>query len=99
MTSIMDVNEFKERVLKGQQLVILDDLVLDVTKFMPNHPGGKFLLQANIGRDISKYFYGGYQMENYSPVSTLHNHTNIARYVVNTLAIARLERHVPRFTA
>jgi cytochrome b involved in lipid metabolism len=33
---------------------------------MINHPGGKFVVEANIGRDISKFFYGGYSMENYS---------------------------------
>ena len=44
--------------------MILDDLVLDVRRFMYEHPGGKFLLQFHIGRDISKYFYGGYVLEN-----------------------------------
>jgi cytochrome b involved in lipid metabolism len=37
--------------------------VLDVTKFLNEHPGGKFVLEHNIGRDISKYFYGGYSMD------------------------------------
>jgi len=26
------------------------------------HPGGKFLITRNFGRDISKFFYGGYVM-------------------------------------
>lgn len=38
-------------------------------------------------------------MENYIPMSTVHNHSNIARHVVNTLVIAKLERHVPKFEA
>jgi cytochrome b involved in lipid metabolism len=43
--------------------VILDDLVIDVKDFQFQHPGGKFVIQQNIGRDISKFFYGGYSME------------------------------------
>jgi len=38
---------------------MLDNLVLNVEKYMSSHPGGKFLLESNIGFDISKYFYGG----------------------------------------
>ena len=45
-------------------MVILDDLVLNVEKFKCEHPGGRFLLEHSIGRDISKYFYGGYTLEN-----------------------------------
>jgi len=60
----MSVEEFDELVFKqGRKLVILDDLVLDVGKYMSFHPGGQFLLKANIGRDVSKFFYGGYTME------------------------------------
>jgi cytochrome b involved in lipid metabolism len=39
-------------------------MVLDVSRFMEEHPGGKFSLEHNIGRDISKFFYGAYQLEN-----------------------------------
>jgi len=27
------------------------------------HPGGAFLLEYNVGRDISKFFYGGYALD------------------------------------
>ena len=50
---------------RGQKLVILDQLVLDVSWFLDEHPGGKFSLEANIGRDVSKYFHGGYSLENH----------------------------------
>ena len=43
--------------------MILDDLVLNVEDFFLYHPGGKFLLQQTLGRDISKYFHGGYSLE------------------------------------
>ena len=29
----------------GKKLVILDDLVLDVSLFAANHPGGRFVLE------------------------------------------------------
>ena len=38
------MDEFRKRVEGGEKLVILDDLVLDVSKFAPNHPGGKFAI-------------------------------------------------------
>ena len=45
---------------EGQQLVILDEYVLNVTDFINKHPGGRFAVKHNIGRDVSKFFYGGY---------------------------------------
>ena len=93
----MTTNEFDKRIKQGHKLVILDDLVLDVTKFMSNHPGGQFVVETNVGRDISKFFYGGYQLENYTSMSTYHTHSNVARLVVNSLIIGRLEKKVPTF--
>jgi cytochrome b involved in lipid metabolism len=61
---IMDSQDFEERVNKGEKLMILDDLVLDVSEFINHHPGGKFFIVHCIGTDISKYFYGGYSLEN-----------------------------------
>ena len=78
----MTVEEFTSRVvLEGQKLVILDDLVLEVDDYMDNHPGGRFLLEHNIGRDISKYFYGGYGLDGniLSSGSLKNTHSNIAR--------------------
>ena len=28
------------------------------------HPGGRFMINKTVGRDISKFFYGGYQLIN-----------------------------------
>jgi hypothetical protein len=77
--------------------VIVDDLVLDVSKFKFSHPGGKFVLQYNIGRDVSKFFYGGYVLENGTGLKP-HTHTNIARSIVSSLAIARLEERAKTFS-
>ena len=39
-TFYMTITEFKNLVKKGRKLVILDDLVLDVSTYLYNHPGG-----------------------------------------------------------
>ena len=57
--------------------------------FRADHPGGQFLIDFHIGRDVSKFFYGGYVLENQSGMSP-HTHSNVARSIVNSLAIAKL---------
>ena len=68
--------------------MILDDLVLDVTEFQWSHPGGRFLLERTNGRDISKYFHGGYSFEPLQGTKD-HTHSNYARTIVNSLIVAR----------
>ena len=55
--------EFDQRISDGEKLLILDDLVLDVKGFEKEHPGGRFMISHNIGRDISKFYHGGYSLE------------------------------------
>jgi hypothetical protein len=89
----MTLSDFNHRVLvKRESLCILDDLVLDVTDYMDNHPGGKFLISHTVGTDISKYFYGGYSLDGNLVPGQLkrHNHTNASRVQVDTMAVARL---------
>ena len=74
----------------GEQLVILDEYILDVSQWMRQHPGGTFAIKHNVGRDISKFFHGGYALENIHKVRE-HKHSNDARKVVNSLIIGRLE--------
>ena len=83
------VSEFKKRIENGEYLVILDDLVLDVRRFVDDHPGGKFSIENNIGRDVSKFFYGGYTQENEAGMWP-HTHSSIAREVVSSLVCGRL---------
>ena len=42
--------------------MVLKDMVLDVSDYKFSHPGGRFVLEKCTGRDISKYFYGGYSI-------------------------------------
>ena len=56
----MTRDDFRKNCEAGQELVILDDLVLDVGDFARYHPGGYFSIHQNRSRDVSKFFYGGY---------------------------------------
>ncbi|CDW73069.1 cytochrome b5-like heme steroid binding domain containing protein [Stylonychia lemnae] len=96
---VITVQDFKERIRRGHELVILDDMVLDVSQYQFNHPGGRFTISHNIGTDISRYFYGGYQMENYTGKKSTHNHTAIAFTQVNKMIIGILEQQAPQFVA
>jgi cytochrome b involved in lipid metabolism len=70
--------------------VILDNLVLDVARFLDDHPGGKFSIEHNIGRDISKFFHGGYSLENINKVDP-HTHSNDAKLIVQKLVVGKLD--------
>ena len=49
-------------VAAGIPLLIFDNLVLNLNGYDKFHPGGKFVLKQNFGRDISKFFNGGYSL-------------------------------------
>jgi len=86
---LISIQEYQKMLESGCKLVLLDDLVLDIRSFMKSHPGGKFVLKHNIGRDVSKFFHGGHTLENIKQVAP-HTHSNAAKKIANKLAIARL---------
>lgn len=53
------MSEFDDRVNNGENWVLLDGMVLDVSDFMQYHPGGKFVIRTRIGNDLTKMFKGG----------------------------------------
>jgi len=73
--------------------LLLDDLVLDATDYAPYHPGGKFIIERTRGTDISKFFYGGYNLEPANNGQN-YNHTNYGRLACNSLIIGKLVRGV-----
>jgi hypothetical protein len=75
--------EFDELIIKGDQLVLFNNYVLDVEGFKDEHPGTAFVLKENIGNEIGKYFYGAYSMEQ-----------DVAPYVHSRYAASLLERLV-----
>ena len=75
---------------RGRHLVIYDNLVLDLNGYHKIHPGGKFNLMHNLGRDITKFFNGGYQLVNV-PKKFPHTHSKAALDIVNTLVVGVLQ--------
>ena len=41
---------------------MFDNVILDAKGYWEVHPGGRFFLEKNYGRDISKFYFGGYSM-------------------------------------
>ena len=60
---VFTVNDFEEMVREGQKLCILDNVIMDLSGYFHQHPGGQFLLEQTVGRDISKFFYGGFALD------------------------------------
>ena len=94
VTKTMTPAEFEEAIANGRKLVILDEVVVDIESFIDHHPGGKFVLQHNIGNDVGKFFYGGYALEgNLGPKPNPgYAHSNYARKIVNQLIVAQLSK-------
>ncbi|KAJ3291556.1 hypothetical protein HDU79_002281 [Rhizoclosmatium sp. JEL0117] len=77
--------EVKAKIAEtGKQLLIISDVVYDVSKFMDDHPGGKGFLKASVGRDVTVSFNGG-----------VYDHANAARNLMQSMRYARLEGTVP----
>ena len=84
----MTIKEFEENIKKGEKLWILDNLILDLSEYSKKHPGGQFVMDRTVGKDVSKFFYGGYSLDSNQNVvksgsAHIWNHTNIARKIVN----------------
>lgn len=66
-------------VERGEKLVILDNLILNTNGYERQHPGGKFTLIKNFGRDISKFYYGGYALVQSKGAYGVHAHSEASR--------------------
>jgi cytochrome b involved in lipid metabolism len=71
-------DEVDQAVADGQMLLIMDNLVIDAKTYAMRHPGGRFTIEKNAGRDISKFFYGGYAMLNEKNDKKPHTHSKFA---------------------
>lgn len=84
----MTLADFDKAVARGRKYVIFDNFIIDVEKFIGEHPGGSVMISHHIGRDIGKYIYGAYSLEKYT---MRHKHSYFAVKVMTSLAVARLE--------
>jgi len=76
----MTMPEFKNQTEQHHaQLIIIDKIVYDVTRFGPTHPAGVKIIQSYIGKDATNAFNGG-----------VYNHSIAARNILDTLSIAKI---------
>lgn len=75
----MTRQQVEEEVQQGNLLVIVDQLVYDVSSYAKKHPGGRRVLENYSGKDASVAFNGGLNM-----------HTQAARIKAKTLMYARV---------
>ena len=95
----MSREEFRRNCEEGKELVILDDLVLNVGQFAKFHPGGYYAIHQNRSRDVSKFFWGGYQMNGSQLAATKpYRHSNYSVVTANKMAFARYEYKAPEVT-
>lgn len=100
VTKTLTTEEYEKLVHNGGKFCILDDFILDTKRFASRHPGGQFLIDSTVGRDVSKYFYGGYKMENNKHnMDGPYRHSMSARKIVQGLIVARLNNPAPKALA
>jgi stearoyl-CoA desaturase (delta-9 desaturase) len=81
---ILSMDEFSAGCKEGKQWTIIDGFVVDLAKWAPDHPGGKNLLDAQVGKDATAIFKGEKGVEG------AYKHSNAARNLVMTLRVARV---------
>ena len=59
----MSPNEFRLMVQRGKKWALYNEFVVNVEPVLNVHPGGRFLIEKHIGREIGKYLYGSYAVE------------------------------------
>jgi stearoyl-CoA desaturase (delta-9 desaturase) len=79
---VMSFKEFKEKTAQGKSLVILDDIVHDVSSFVHEHPGGRQTLLNWVGTDVTRMFNG--------EDGSTHVHSKEARKFLGPIRVAKL---------
>eukprot|EP01133_Synstelium_polycarpum_P016937 gene16937-20146_t len=75
---VMTGEEF-HKLAKEKSLIIIDNVVHDVSQFVCEHPGGENYIKMGIGRDATKMFKGG-----------VYGHSNAARNLLCQFRIATI---------
>jgi len=74
-------DDVKQRVSKGEKLIVIENLVLDVKDFVDQHPGGRQTLLNILGRDVTSLFKG---------VEAEHQHTKEAYIFLEAMIVGIL---------
>ena len=78
----MTWSELKDGVKAGKQLTVIDNLVHDITSFIPRHPGGKAFIESSVGCDSTIRFRGE---------TGIYKHSQAAIHLLSSYRVARLE--------
>lgn len=83
----MTLADVKRALQAGRKWVIYQGLVIDVSTFQASHPGGAYVLESNLGEDISSWFAG---RGDETDASTAHVHSERARRILLKLAVGTI---------
>jgi stearoyl-CoA desaturase (delta-9 desaturase) len=72
-------SDIKQHVSDGASLIIIDNVVYDVTEFKKTHPGGEKMISIRLGTDCTEAFNGG-----------VYNHGFGARHWLSLLKVGRI---------
>lgn len=78
----VSLEEVKKRCEAGERLLIIGNIVHDVSKWSEHHPGGAALIDTFVGKDATNAFNGG-----------VYNHSNAGRNMLQSLRVSKLEDH------
>ena len=82
--------EIEQAVELGDSLLICDNLVLRTQGYEKIHPGGKFTITKNFGRDIAKFYYGNYALTN-EHMTGAHTHSGQANLILQNMIVGVIE--------
>jgi len=78
---LMTWAQLKDGVKSGKQLTVIDNLVHDITSFIPRHPGGKAFIESSVGCDATVRFHGE---------TGIYKHSQAAIHLLSSYRVARL---------
>ena len=85
---VLTLEEFRKACKEeGKVWTIIDGFVVDLSKWAPDHPGGRHVIEAQVGKDATLMFKGDKGVEG------SYKHSNAARNLVLTLRVARSENY------
>jgi hypothetical protein len=83
----MSMAELRHGISTGRKLIVWNGLVLDVGEFAQNHPGGTYLIEANLGEDITAWFRGH---ESNDATIKSHAHSKVAKEICLEMIVGAL---------
>ena len=57
---IYTFTQLKDMIAKGRNVLVYENMVIDVEKWINQHPGVPLVIKPLLGLEISRYFYGGF---------------------------------------